>query len=74
MKLGLTPAFFLCTFIGGTFGWWDYGQQKVKGVNVGSWLILEKWITPQVFDGMVWSLKSFHLSFFKFNQYVYLPF
>jgi len=31
---------------------WPYGETKVKGVNIGSWLLLEKWITPAVFDGL----------------------
>ena len=25
--------------------------QKIRGVNLGSWLVLEKWITPSVFKG-----------------------
>ena len=24
---------------------------KVKGVNLGNWLVLEKWMSPAVFDG-----------------------
>lgn len=31
---------------------WPYGEVKVKGVNVGSWLVLEKWMTPAVFNGL----------------------
>jgi aryl-phospho-beta-D-glucosidase BglC (GH1 family) len=27
-----------------------YGSQKVRGVNLGGWLVLEPWITPSVFD------------------------
>jgi aryl-phospho-beta-D-glucosidase BglC (GH1 family) len=27
-----------------------YGQQKVRGVNLGGWLVLEPWITPTLFD------------------------
>ncbi|KAF8808111.1 glycoside hydrolase family 5 protein [Phlegmacium glaucopus] len=27
-----------------------YGSQKVRGVNLGGWLILEPWITPSIFD------------------------
>lgn len=26
-------------------------KPKLRGVNLGSWLVLEKWITPSVFDG-----------------------
>jgi len=31
---------------------WPYGETPVRGVNLGSWLILEKWITPSVFNGV----------------------
>lgn len=32
-------------------GWgFPYGQQKVRGVNLGGWLVLEPWITPSLFD------------------------
>ncbi|KAF8527568.1 exo-beta-1,3-glucanase [Hysterangium stoloniferum] len=27
-----------------------YGSQKVRGVNLGGWLVLESWITPSIFD------------------------
>ncbi|EPQ60446.1 glycoside hydrolase [Gloeophyllum trabeum ATCC 11539] len=27
-----------------------YGAQKVRGVNLGGWLVLEPWITPSLFD------------------------
>ncbi len=30
---------------------WPYGETQVRGVNLGSWLILEKWMTPSVFAG-----------------------
>jgi len=32
-----------------TFGF-PYGSQKVRGVNLGGWLVLEPWITPSIFD------------------------
>jgi len=25
--------------------------QKLKGVNLGGWLVLEKWMTPKLFEG-----------------------
>jgi glucan 1,3-beta-glucosidase len=28
----------------------SYGSQKVRGVNLGGWLVLEPWITPGFFD------------------------
>ncbi|KAF5352453.1 hypothetical protein D9756_005900 [Leucocoprinus leucothites] len=32
-------------------GWgFPYGQEKVRGVNLGGWLVLEPWITPSLFD------------------------
>ncbi|TKY90468.1 hypothetical protein EX895_000466 [Sporisorium graminicola] len=27
-----------------------YGTQKVRGVNIGGWLVAEPWITPSLFD------------------------
>jgi len=27
-----------------------YGSQRVRGVNLGGWLVLEPWITPSLFD------------------------
>lgn len=27
-----------------------YGSEKVRGVNIGGWLVLEPWITPSLFD------------------------
>ena len=27
-----------------------YGSVKVRGVNIGGWLVLEPWITPSLFD------------------------
>lgn len=29
---------------------WPYGSEKVRGVNLGGWLVLEPWITPSIFD------------------------
>ncbi|KAJ6119452.1 hypothetical protein N7523_003732 [Penicillium sp. IBT 18751x] len=28
----------------------NYGSDKVRGVNLGGWLVLEPWITPSIFD------------------------
>ncbi|CAG7853839.1 Glucan 1,3-beta-glucosidase 2; AltName: Full=Exo-1,3-beta-glucanase 2; Flags: Precursor [Serendipita indica DSM 11827] len=28
-----------------------YGSTKVRGVNLGGWLVLEPWITPSLFEG-----------------------
>ena len=25
---------------------------KLRGVNLGGWLVLEKWMTPSVFEGL----------------------
>jgi len=27
-----------------------FGQDKVRGVNLGGWLVLEPWITPSIFE------------------------
>jgi len=29
----------------------DYNGDKVRGVNLGGWLVLEPWITPSLFEG-----------------------
>jgi len=29
---------------------WPYGSQKIRGVNIGGWLVLEPFITPSLFD------------------------
>lgn len=29
----------------------QYGQDKVRGVNLGGWLVLEPWITPSLWEG-----------------------
>ncbi|KAJ6634853.1 putative glucan 1,3-beta-glucosidase A [Pseudolycoriella hygida] len=34
---------------------WPYGEQKIRGVNLGSWLVLERWMNPTdsgVFAGL----------------------
>ena len=28
----------------------DFGNDKVRGVNLGGWLVLEPWITPSIFE------------------------
>lgn len=28
----------------------SYGSEKVRGVNLGGWLVLEPWITPSIFE------------------------
>ena len=28
----------------------SYGSEKVRGVNIGGWLVAEPWITPSLFD------------------------
>lgn len=36
---------------------WDFqGSEKVRGVNIGGWLVIEPWITPSLFDGIDSSL------------------
>ncbi|KIL67587.1 glycoside hydrolase family 5 protein [Amanita muscaria Koide BX008] len=29
----------------------QYGQDPIRGVNLGGWLVLEPWITPSIFQG-----------------------
>ncbi|KAG9298614.1 hypothetical protein G9A89_012682 [Geosiphon pyriformis] len=38
---------FLLPNINASFG---YGVEKIRGVNLGGWLVLEPWITPSLFD------------------------
>ena len=26
-------------------------MDKIKGVNLGNWLVLEKWMSPELFEG-----------------------
>lgn len=28
----------------------NFGQEKVRGVNLGGWFVLEPWITPSIFE------------------------
>ncbi|ESK94612.1 glycoside hydrolase family 5 protein [Moniliophthora roreri MCA 2997] len=28
----------------------DYGSEKIRGVNLGGWFVLEPWITPSIFE------------------------
>ncbi|KAH7925913.1 glycoside hydrolase family 5 protein [Leucogyrophana mollusca] len=45
--LGLSVApLVLSAFVPG----FPYGSEKVRGVNLGGWLVLEPWITPSLFD------------------------
>lgn len=42
--------FFVVTFAYASA--WKYGEWTLRGVNAGSWLVLEKWMTPKVFEGL----------------------
>ena len=33
-----------------------FGYEKVRGVNIGGWLVLEPWITPSIFQKVDQSL------------------
>jgi len=33
-----------------------FGDQKVRGLNIGGWLVLEPWITPSIFQNVDQSL------------------
>lgn len=28
----------------------DFGNTKIRGVNLGGWFVLEPWITPSIFE------------------------
>ncbi|TAQ85319.1 hypothetical protein B7494_g6357 [Chlorociboria aeruginascens] len=34
----------------------SYGSEKVRGLNIGGWLVLEPWITPSIFQNVDQSL------------------
>lgn len=34
----------------------QWGKEKVRGVNLGGWLVLEPWITPSIFQNVDQSL------------------
>ncbi|KAH7886065.1 glycoside hydrolase family 5 protein [Phlebopus sp. FC_14] len=44
--IALSLAHYACSISPG----FPYGSQKVRGVNLGGWLVLEPWITPSIFD------------------------
>ncbi|KIJ22034.1 glucan 1,3-beta-glucosidase [Paxillus involutus ATCC 200175] len=44
--VGLSFALSVFSFTPG----FPYGSEKVRGVNLGGWLVLEPWITPSIFD------------------------
>ena len=47
----LLVALFVSSVLGAPFAsGFPYGSQKVRGVNIGGWLVLEPWITPTLFD------------------------
>ena len=29
-----------------------FGNDKIRGVNLGGWLVLEPWITPSIFEAL----------------------
>ncbi|KAK3078652.1 hypothetical protein LTS18_006968, partial [Coniosporium uncinatum] len=33
-----------------------WGKEKIRGVNIGGWLVLEPWITPSIFQKLDQSL------------------
>ncbi len=34
----------------------SFGSEKVQGLNIGGWLVLEPWITPSIFQNLDQSL------------------
>ncbi|KAJ6006972.1 hypothetical protein N7522_005323 [Penicillium canescens] len=52
-KISLTELWLLATLVQATLSDnsnFQYGVDKVRGVNLGGWLVLEPWITPSLFD------------------------
>jgi len=50
LPLVTTILFSLCSQIFAFSPGFPYGSQKVRGVNLGGWLVLEPFITPSLFD------------------------
>ncbi|GFS46765.1 hypothetical protein Acr_00g0104040 [Actinidia rufa] len=48
----LSICFFSSFLIYFAYGKADSGDFRVRGVNLGGWLIVEGWITPSLFDGI----------------------
>ena len=46
-------------------------QDKIRGVNLGGWLVLEPWITPTIFEEVnVGRLKGAIVDEYTYNQHV----
>ena len=46
-------------------------QDKIRGVNLGGWLVLEPWITPTIFEEVnVGGLKGAVVDEYTYNQHV----
>ncbi|KIM88860.1 glycoside hydrolase family 5 protein [Piloderma croceum F 1598] len=53
LRLVLAAALLGLSFLPSVFPFtpgFPYGSLKVRGVNLGGWLVLEPWITPSIFD------------------------
>jgi len=53
LRLALSSTILGLFLIPSAFGFtpgFPYGSTKVRGVNLGGWLVLEPWITPSLFD------------------------
>lgn len=44
------PAGQMTPFKRGKTSKFDFGSEKVRGVNLGGWFVLEPWITPSLFE------------------------
>ena len=54
MLLHTSLAFIVCVSLtlSPCFAAFSYGVTPIRGVNLGGWLILEKWITPSLFSDL----------------------
>lgn len=50
VTVAVCGASFLESVSAGISPGFNYGSDKVRGVNLGGWLVLEPWITPSLFD------------------------
>ena len=46
-------------------------DNKIRGVNLGGWLVLEPWITPSIFEEVnIGRLKGAVIDEYTYNQHV----
>src|SRR4051794_9924661 len=52
MLCTMGPLFFAVAVVISPVSAFTYGVDPIRGVNLGGWLILEKWMVPSMFQGL----------------------